>query len=69
MAAAPAVAAVDPEVFRCHVRRIGLLDSTRVLDDDQAMRASITAQFARMSPRQLGPTRDEMVALVRSGPG
>jgi 2-polyprenyl-6-methoxyphenol hydroxylase-like FAD-dependent oxidoreductase len=68
MAAAGAVAAVHPDVFRCFVRRIGLLDSTRVLDEDPAMQQLIATEFARLarSPRPApGPARDAMVELVR----
>jgi 2-polyprenyl-6-methoxyphenol hydroxylase-like FAD-dependent oxidoreductase len=68
MAAGGAVAAVDPEVFRVFVRRIGLLDSTRVLDDDVALQRRIAERFAELmaSPRPAqGPSRDEMLELVR----
>jgi 2-polyprenyl-6-methoxyphenol hydroxylase-like FAD-dependent oxidoreductase len=66
MAAVGAVARIDPEVYRIFARRIGLLDSTSVLDDDAALIAAIRAKFASLPPRSaLGPSRDEMVALVR----
>jgi 2-polyprenyl-6-methoxyphenol hydroxylase-like FAD-dependent oxidoreductase len=67
MMAAAAVAAGDPEVFRAFNRRIGLLDSTAVLDRDLDMRRRIEDRFAeiRATPRPaLGPSRDEMVALT-----
>lgn len=60
-------AMVDPEVFRMHVRRIGLLDSTAVLDDDVELQRRMEALFATMAaaPRPApGPTRDELLALV-----
>ena len=44
-----AVAMIDPEVFRAFVRRIGLLDSTRVLDDNERLRQSIGDQFRRLA--------------------
>lgn len=72
MAAAGAVAMVDHKVSRIFLRRIGLLDSTRVLDDDVAMQEQIEKIFAEMSaePRPAqGPTRDEMLALCRSAVG
>jgi hypothetical protein len=49
------------------VRRAGLLDSTRVLDDDVDLQRRIERIVADLltSPRQpAGPTRAEMVALV-----
>ncbi len=61
-----AVATVDPTVFRVHVRRIGLLDSSRVLDDDAALRSSIEEQLPMVPTRSYGPSREEMVALLRS---
>ena len=65
--AAGAAALVDAAVFRVAVRRLGLLDSTRVLDDDIAMQQRIEEVFATMraTPRPPpGPPRDEMVAVV-----
>ena len=62
-----AAAMVDAEVFRVVTRRMGLLDSTSVLDDDLAMQQRIEDLFAeaRSAPRPpSGPTRDEMVELV-----
>lgn len=67
ISAAGAAALVDPDVFRVAVRRIGLLDSTAVLDDDVEMRSRIGAIFAelRAMPRPpAGPSRDEMVAIA-----
>lgn len=58
---------VDAEVFRANVRRIGLLDSLRVLDDDPAMQARYADVFARLraTPRPpAGPPRDEMAAVL-----
>lgn len=58
---------VDAEVFRVFVRRMGLLDSTRVLDDDIALQRRIEELFIRLSatPRPApGPSRDEMLALL-----
>jgi hypothetical protein len=64
--AAGAAAMLDPEVFRVFARRIGLLDSTRALDDDVALQERIEKIFS-VKPRSLqGPTRDEMLALCRS---
>ena len=66
IAAGAAVALIDPEVFRVHVRRIGLLESTSVLDGDLAMRESMAKQLATITPTPVGPSRDEMVRLLRS---
>lgn len=69
MSAAAAVALTDPDVFRVFVRRIGLLDSTAVLDGDIALRQRIETQFeALMKTRRSapGPSRDDMLAAVTS---
>jgi 2-polyprenyl-6-methoxyphenol hydroxylase-like FAD-dependent oxidoreductase len=55
------------DIFRMHYRRMGLLDSTSVLDNDLAMQQRIQDVFAdvRSAPRPpSGPTRDEMFELV-----
>jgi len=65
--AAGAAAAVDPEVSRVFARRLGLLDSTTVLDQDTDLQRRIETLFAelRTVPRPpAGPTRDEMIALT-----
>lgn len=67
LVAAGAVAMVDADVFRTFVRRIGLLDSTAVLDDDLESRRRITKRFEelRSMPRPpVGPGRDEMLATL-----
>lgn len=55
MAAAGAVATVDPEVFRVFVRRIGLLDSTDVLDNDIGLQRRIEARFGELLARGRPP--------------
>ena len=68
LVAAGAVAMVDPEVFRVFVRRIGLLDSTQVLDQNEELKQRIEDRFRELiaQPRsESGPTRDELLALVR----
>ncbi|HVF74212.1 MAG TPA: NAD(P)-binding protein [Acidimicrobiales bacterium] len=70
LVAGGAVAMADAEVFRMYVRRIGLLDSTAVLDDDVELQRRIEETFAAMraTPRPApGPSRDEMLALVGAG--
>jgi flavin-dependent dehydrogenase len=67
LVAAGAVGMVDPDVFRVAVRRLGLLDSTSVLDDDIALRQRIESAFAelRSIPRPPpGPLREDMVAIA-----
>jgi 2-polyprenyl-6-methoxyphenol hydroxylase-like FAD-dependent oxidoreductase len=62
-------ATTDAALARVFLRRIGLLDSTRVLDDDLALRQQIEAAFeeAVKVPRpRPGPTRPEMIATVSS---
>jgi flavin-dependent dehydrogenase len=60
-------ATTDPALARVFLRRIGLLDSTRVLDDDPALRQRMEAAFAaavKLPRPRPGPTRDEMLATV-----
>jgi 2-polyprenyl-6-methoxyphenol hydroxylase-like FAD-dependent oxidoreductase len=67
--AAGAAAMVDPDVFRVFARRIGLLDSTSVLDSDRALLQRIEQLFAelRSTPRPPpGPPRAEMVSAIAS---
>ncbi len=69
MVAAGAVALVDPEVFRVFVRRVGLLDSTRVLDHDEPLQERIELQFREMlaKPRPAsGPSREAMLSLAEA---
>ena len=66
MMAAPAVALVDGQVARVFLRRIGLLESTRVLDDDVALQMRIEKLFGELMKGQRlrqGPTRQEMLEL------
>ena len=66
VAAAGAVARLDPSVFRIFNRRTGLLDSTDVLDGDAAMRTHIEQRFAelrKLPAPVLGPDRAEMLSL------
>jgi 2-polyprenyl-6-methoxyphenol hydroxylase-like FAD-dependent oxidoreductase len=72
MIAAGAAATVDPDVFRAFIRRIGLLDSTTVLDSDVALQGRIEGLFGEVSalPRPpTGPTREDMLAIVRTPTG
>jgi hypothetical protein len=65
--AGAAAAAVDADAARVFLRRIGLLDSTRVLDDDEPMQRRFEAAFQQMAqvPRPpSGPSRADMAALV-----
>ena len=69
LSAAGAVAMVDPEVFRVFVRRMGLLDSTRVLDENEPLQKRIEERFGELmaKPRPAsGPAREEMLALARA---
>jgi flavin-dependent dehydrogenase len=63
-------ATTDPELARTLLRRTGLLDSTRVLDDSLALRERIQAAFAeaqRVPRPRAGPTREEMLVTL-TGP-
>jgi flavin-dependent dehydrogenase len=67
IAAGGVAATTNPELARVFLRRIGLLDSTQVLDDDLALRERIQAVFAeavQLARPRPGPTRDEMLAIV-----
>jgi 2-polyprenyl-6-methoxyphenol hydroxylase-like FAD-dependent oxidoreductase len=67
--AAGAVAMEDPDVFRAFVRRIGLLDSTRALDENVALQERIEERFGaiRARPRPApGPPRDEMLEIAEA---
>ena len=67
MVAGAAAATVDPDVARMFVRRIGLLDSTTVLDADETMQRRIEALFqeiAKLPRPAAGPSRDDMMALT-----
>jgi 2-polyprenyl-6-methoxyphenol hydroxylase-like FAD-dependent oxidoreductase len=72
MMAAGAVAPLDPDVFRVFIRRIGLLDSTAVLDTDADLQSRIERLFQQVlhTPRQPpGPPKDEMIELIGSVTG
>jgi 2-polyprenyl-6-methoxyphenol hydroxylase-like FAD-dependent oxidoreductase len=67
IAAGAVAATTDAELARVFLRRIGLLDSTRVLDDNIPLRRRIQAAYAdavRTARPRPGPTRDEMLATV-----
>jgi 2-polyprenyl-6-methoxyphenol hydroxylase-like FAD-dependent oxidoreductase len=70
MVAGGVAAATDPSLTRAFMRRIGLLDSTRVLDDDVPLQLRIEEAFAKASavPRlRPGPTREDLLDVVRNG--
>jgi len=64
-----AVALGDADVLRMYARRMGLLESTRVLDDDSSMRRRIEERFRALRlitrPPE-GPDRGEMFALIEA---
>jgi len=65
LAAGGATALGDPDIFRAHVRRLGFLDRTAVLDDDVALQQRMESRFAEVRasrPPPAGPTRDELLA-------
>jgi 2-polyprenyl-6-methoxyphenol hydroxylase-like FAD-dependent oxidoreductase len=67
IAACGVAAATDVALARVFLRRIGLLDSTRVLDGDLALRERMEGAFAEAvkvpRPRP-GPSRAEMISTV-----
>ncbi|MBZ5640594.1 MAG: FAD-dependent oxidoreductase [Acidobacteriia bacterium] len=67
--AAGVAAMADAEVFRVFVRRLGLLDSTRVLDEDERLKGRIEDTFRELlqKPRPApGPSRGEMLSVARA---
>jgi len=66
----------DPDIFRAHIRRTGLLESNEVLDGDLPLQQRIEDIFrnAMSAPRpRSGPTQSEMqliteAALAGTGP-
>lgn len=70
-AAALAAAPYDDLVLRRTVRRIGLLDRTRVFDEDAELHGRIEAIYAHLAsaaPPPPGPPRDEMLARIGAVP-
>ena len=64
-----AAAMADAEVFRVVMRRIGLLDSTQVLDDDLVMQQRIEQLFGEMTSRGApppGPSREELLTAAHA---
>ena len=72
LAAGGATALEDPDIFRAHVRRLGFLDRTAVLDDDDALQHRMEIRFAELrasGPPPLGPpTREELLARLPTEP-
>lgn len=65
--AAGSAAMVDPDIFRAFVRRIGLLDSTTVLDDDielQLRIEQIIEEQAGASKPPTGPSRPQIEVII-----
>ena len=72
LAAGGATAAGDPDIFRAHVRRLGFLDRTAVLDDDVPLQERMETRFADLlasRPPPPGPlTREELLARLPRAP-
>ena len=67
LAAGGATALGDPDIFRAHLRRLGFLDRTAVLDDDVPLQQRMETRFAELRasrPPPAGPTRDELLARL-----
>jgi len=67
LSAGGATALGDPDIFRAHVRRLGFLDRTAVLDDDEALQQSMETRFAALRasrPPPPGPTREELLGRL-----
>jgi hypothetical protein len=67
LSAGGATALGDPDIFRAHVRRLGFLDRTAVLDDDEALQQSMETRFAELRasrPPPPGPTREELLGRL-----
>jgi 2-polyprenyl-6-methoxyphenol hydroxylase-like FAD-dependent oxidoreductase len=62
-------ATTDAALARVFLRRVGLLDSTRVLDDDLALQERFEAAFenaAKVPRPRPGPTRSQKIATLSS---
>ena len=62
-----ATALGDPDIFRAHIRRLGFLDRTAVLDDDVALQERMETRFAELRasrPPPAGPSRAELLARL-----
>ena len=72
LTAGGATALGDPDIFRAHVRRLGFLDRTAVLEDDVALQQRMESRFAELRasrPPPLGPpTREELLARLPAAP-
>jgi hypothetical protein len=72
LAAGGATAAGDPDIFRAHVRRLGFLDRTAVLDDDVPLQERMETRFADLlasRPPPPGPlTREELLSRLPPAP-
>ena len=72
LAAGGATALDDPDIFRAHIRRLGFLDRTAVLDDDDALQRRMETRFAELRasrPPPLGPpTREDLLARLPPEP-
>ena len=72
LAAGGATALGDPDIFRAHVRRLGFLDRTAVLDDDDALQQRMESRFAELRasrpPPPGPPTREELLARLPPAP-
>jgi len=69
LVAGGAVALADDDVLRVFVRRFGLLDSTRVLDDDEPLQQRIERRFAELrAARPPAPpiAREELLAVANA---
>jgi hypothetical protein len=68
MVAGAVAASIDPDIARLYLRRIGLLDSTDVLDHDIVTQDRIgsLARDALSRPRGPTPTRHEMQAITHT---
>jgi 2-polyprenyl-6-methoxyphenol hydroxylase-like FAD-dependent oxidoreductase len=60
-----AAAPHDDTILRRTIRRIGLLDRSAVFDDDPALHHRIEAILDGPPPPSPGPSRDEMLALLK----
>jgi 2-polyprenyl-6-methoxyphenol hydroxylase-like FAD-dependent oxidoreductase len=66
MAAGFATAILDPDILRVFVRRVGLLDSTAVLDGDMDLQYRMEELFRQLlaSRPRTAPTLEEMMAIA-----
>jgi hypothetical protein len=59
----------DPDLFRAVARRVNALDPPNALAENASLVARALELAGNGTRPQLGPTRDELLALITQAPG